>query len=174
MNKELAVALEIAEKQEADGIAWYSKIVEKCDSEAGKQMFRSFVEDEERHLRWVKSMAEGLGIDLSDAPLPRESIKTVFTAAKGEEEEVAKATDSQKDAISVALDMEKESYANYKQAAGKAEDPKVKEVFERLALEENQHYEMLTNTLEYLNNNDQWFLWTEQDLLTGDMSSLGH
>jgi hypothetical protein len=32
---------------------------------------------------------------------------------------------------------------------------------------------MLENTREYLDNNDEWFLWKEWGLLTGDLSSLG-
>ena len=48
-----------------------------------------------------------------------------------------------------------------------------KELFERLAQEENQHYKMLENTDEYLNENEKWFLTQEYGLLTGDMSSLG-
>jgi rubrerythrin len=69
--------------------------------------------------------------------------------------------------------MEKASYRNYIAAGDLAETPDVKEVFQRLAAEEDQHYQMLENTLDYLNSSGQWFLFSEGGLLTGDMSSLG-
>ena len=172
MNKDVAKALEIAEKQEQDGIDWYSKLADKCGSEAAEQMFRSFKKDEERHLQWVKHMAEGMGVDLSAAPLPRESIKTIFEEAADETDEYAEAPEEQTEAIDLALSMEKKSYKTYKQAADNADDPVVKATFERLAQEENEHYVMLENTREYLEHNDEWFLWEENALIMGDQSTL--
>jgi rubrerythrin len=172
MNKDVAKALEIAEKQEQDGIDWYSKLAEQCGSEAAEQMFLSFKKDEERHLKWVRNLAEGVGVDLSQAPLPRESIKTVFDEAEDHTDEYATSTEDQHEAIDIALGMEKKSYDNYKQAAEDSEDSVAKAMFERLAQEENQHYEMLENTMEYLENSDRWFLSQEQSLIMGDQSSL--
>ena len=172
MNKDVAKALEIAEKQESDGIDWYAKLADRCGSEAAKQMFLSFKKDEERHLKWVKNLADGVGVDLSQAPLPRESIKTVFDEADDETEDVAESTESQKEAIDVALEMEKKSFDNYKQAADDTGDAVARAMFERLAQEENQHYEMLENTREYLDNSDRWFLAEENALIMGDQTSL--
>jgi len=173
MDRELERAIESALQQEADGIEYYNEAAEKCSSAAGAHMFQSFVQDEERHLRWVKETARGMGVEVGDTPMPRERIKTIFAEARGELDDSARATQDEKDAISVALDMETKSFRNYKSAGRLAADEEAVALFERLAAEENQHYEMLQNTLEYLAANDQWFLWKEGALLTGDMSSLG-
>ncbi len=173
MASDFEEAVQKARKLELDGIEFYEKLAQNCPSPAGRQMFSSFASDEKRHLRVVKQLAEGLGADMSEYPMPRESIRTLFTEAAGELGDYAEATDDEKDAVEVALGMETESYKLYTNSADNAEDDKARELFERLAREENQHYEMLENTLEYLNANQEWFLWKEGALVVGDRTSLG-
>jgi rubrerythrin len=165
-------AVQKARKMEMDGIDFYSKLAEKCASEAGKTLFTSFTDDEKRHLRVIKEIAKGLGVDTHKLSMPRDTIRTIFADAAGKVDDYAEATQDEKDAIGVAMGMETKSYQLYSEAAKSAKDRPMRELFERLAEQENQHYEMLENTLEYLNSNDAWFLWKEGGLLTGDMSSL--
>jgi rubrerythrin len=105
--------------------------------------------------------------------MPADTIQTLFSKRESEVAGVASATGGEKDAIQTAMEMETASFELYGEAAGKASDEKTKQLFERLSEEENQHYRMLENTLQYLEDNQEWFLWTEGGLLTGDMSSLG-
>ncbi len=172
MNQELRDAVELARKLEQDGLSFYTEAAGKCPSASGRHMFESFAADEKRHLEWVERMAEGLGVDLTQAAMPREAIRSVFDKVKGQLAETAGATQDEKDAVAFALKMEDAGYQNYIAAAALAESPAVKEVFERLAAEEGEHYQMLENTLEYMNATGEWFLHFEGGLLSGDMSSL--
>ena len=172
MAQSIEEAVQQARKMETDGINFYSKLAEKCSSDAGKAMFQSFTEDEKRHLRVIKEIAKGLGVDAQKLPMPRDTIRTIFTAAAGKMDDYADATADEKDAIGVAMGMETKSFELYSGAAKSAKDKPIRQLFERLATQENQHYEMLDNTLEYLNTNQAWFLWKEGGLLTGDQSSL--
>ena len=165
-------AVQQARKMEIDGIDFYSKLAEKCASQAGKKMFESFTEDEKRHLRVIKEIASGMGVDVRKLPMPRDTIRTIFADAAAKADDYAEATDDEKDAIEVAMGMETKSYQLYSGAAKDSKDRPMRELFERLATQENQHYEMLENTLEYLDTNEAWFLWKEGGLLTGDMSSI--
>ncbi len=173
MAESLQDALQQARKMEMDGIDFYNKLAEQCASEAGKAMFTSFSDDEKRHLRIIKEVAEGMGVNAADLPMPRDTIRTIFADAAAKVDDYANATQDEKDAIQVAMGMETKSFQLYTESAAQADDASVKELFERLAAQEDQHYEMLQNTLEYLNNNEAWFLWKEGGLLTGDVSSLG-
>ncbi len=173
MNDELLGALERAQKLEIDGAEFYLDLAAGCASEAAAQMFRSFAADEQRHLRIVRDMAEGIGVDVGSMPTPREEMRTIFSEAAGRADAAAQASADEKEAVGVAMGMEKASFDLYTESAQEAEDDETRSLLERLALEENQHYEMLENTLEYLDASDQWFLWTEGALLTGDQSSLG-
>jgi rubrerythrin len=173
MQKELAEAFELAQKLEMDGADYYDKLAKECSSPAARRMFESFESDEKRHLRIVRDVAKGLGVDVAQMPMPRDEIATIFTSAAAQAEEVIQATESEREAIGVALSMETKSFQLYQDAAGKATDPTTRQLLERLAREENQHYEMLENTLEYLSANPEWFLWNEWALIVGDQSSLG-
>ncbi len=174
MNDSLKEALQLARKMEIDGMDFYGKAAENSGNTSAKSFFNSLALDEKRHLAVIEKVAAGVGVDVAEMSSPADSIRTVFSrldedAVSGE----LAATAGEKEAIEVALGMEKESYDLYAKAAENAGSEAQKNLFLRLQQEENQHYEMLKNTEEYLNDNDKWFLNTEGALLTGDMSSLG-
>ncbi len=173
MDPEFQKALDKARKLELDGIEFYSKAAERCFVQSGKQMFESFAGDEKRHLRVICDIAKGLGVDMSKQAMPRDEIRTLFAGLPAQVGEDAQANTSDLEAIRVAMGMETESYKLYKEQAGTASDASARRLFERLSHEENQHYEMLENTLEYLTDNQKWFLWKEWALIVGDQSSLG-
>jgi len=173
MGQSLNEAIERARKLELDGIEFYTEAARKCAHSAGARMFESFAQDERRHLEVVEKMAAGEGIDLSGVPMPRDAIRTLFSGAAEELGERVRASADEMEAVRIALDMETQSYRHYRQAAADAQDERTRSLLGRLAREENQHYEMLENTLEYLNTNAAWFLGTEWALIVGDQSSLG-
>jgi len=173
MEAELKDAFDMARKLELDGIEFYTRAAERCGVPSGKRMFESFANDECRHLRIINEVAQGLGVDLDNLPMPRDEIRTLFAEAEVRAGEDAEASADEQEVVRVAMGMETESYKLYKGAAEKAKDDLTRRLFERLAREENQHYEMLENTLEYLSDNRKWFLWKEWALIVGDQSSLG-
>ncbi|KPK62210.1 MAG: hypothetical protein AMK73_06530 [Planctomycetes bacterium SM23_32] len=173
MKPELKQALDQARKLEMDGIEFYTQAAEGCGVLSGKRMFESFAADERRHLRIITDLAEGIGVDVAGMPMPRDEIRTLFTEATERLGDYVEATSDESDAVRVAMGMEKESYDLYAGQAETADDEAVRQLFERLAREENQHYEMLENTIEYLTSNEEWFLWKEWALIVGDQSSLG-
>ncbi len=173
MNEELRAALQQARKLEIDGADYYGELAEKCSVESGRKMFHSFAQDEKRHLRIIEDVAKGMGVDVDKFSMPRDRIRTLFSDKKQELEKASEVSSDEREAVETALEMERKSYQLYRDSAEKAGDEETRTLFERLAREENQHYEMLENTLEYLNSNEQWFLWKEWALIVGDQSSLG-
>jgi rubrerythrin len=173
MDQELREAVEMAMKMEQDGLDYYLEAAAKCPSESARHMFESFAADEKRHLEWVGRMAQGLGVDMTQTSMPLQSLRSVFDKVRGQLDETAASTQDEKDAVAFALKMEAAGYKNYVAAAALATAPDAQAIFERLAAEESQHYQMLENTLEYMNATAEWFLYSEGGLLSGDMSSLG-
>jgi rubrerythrin len=172
MSGGLDEAIQLARKMEMDGIKFYTKAAAQAANPQGRMLFESLAADEKRHLQIVEKISKGFGVDVSAMPMPADSIKTVFTNARekiGEEEMVAA---GEKEAIRYAQGMEKDSYDLYVRCADQAEGAQEQTIFARLAEEENQHYVILDNTLEYLEQNAKWMLWDEYGLLTGDLSSL--
>ena len=173
MVENIEEALQLARKLEMDGIDFYTDASDKAASSQAKRLFDSLCGDEKRHLDVVEKIGKGMGVNVEDMPSPAENIETIFTEASEEIGERSKVSAAENEVIDMALDIERRSYKLYDDAAQETNDSDQKKLFERLAHEENQHYRMLENTREYLDNNDEWFLWKEWGLLTGDLSSLG-
>ncbi len=173
MNGKIEEVLQKARKMELDGIEFYSKASGNASNEMAKRFFASLVEDEKRHFDIIEKVGKGMGVDVESLPYPADSIKTVFSEFDDKSISEIAATAEEKDAVATALEMEKKSYDLYAEAAANAADDQQAQLFSRLEQEENQHYEMLQNTSDYLNDNEKWFLNVEGALLTGDMSSLG-
>lgn len=173
MNESLEEAIQTARKMEMDGIEFYGKAAENAGNPDAERFFQSLQSDEERHLDIVEKIGRGMGVDIDNMPTPEQGIRTVFSEVDPSVAADQEATAEEKEAVEIALGMEKDSYDLYDEAAENAEDEDQRALFERLAKEENQHYVMLENTLEYLQENSNWTLWKESGLLTGDMSSLG-
>ena len=147
MSEELNKALQKARKLEIDGADYYTQMAKKCGVESGKQMFHSFAGDEKRHLRIIEDVAKGLGVDVEKFPMPRDEIRTLFSEKKQELEDTSDVSSDEREAIETAMGMETKSFQLYRDSAEEADDEDTKALFERLAREENQHYEMLENTL---------------------------
>jgi rubrerythrin len=173
MDQEFRDALEKARKLEIDGADFYTKLAQMCASDAGRQLFESFAADERRHLKVVSDVAKGLGANIDDMPMPRDTIRTLFADIEANMEEATAASAEEREAVEVALGAEKQSFDLYQRAAKDADDEATRRLMARLAQEENQHYEMLENTLEYLDGNKEWFLWNEGGPIQGDQSSIG-
>ncbi len=98
---------------------------------------------------------------------PMQKVKTVFEEMKDQMQERISASKDDTEALKVAMDMEKEGFEFYKKTAAEATDPKSKALFERLIVEEEKHYQMFSNTLSFLNDTGNWFMWAEHSIVEG-------
>ena len=78
-----------------------------------------------------------------------------------------KAMDNEMEAVNIALKFEKEGFDFYKKSAVKAGSPKEKELFEKLSVEENDHYTILLETQKFLENTGQWYMYEERGIVEG-------
>ncbi len=173
MADSIEEAVQLARKMELDGIEFYGNAAENAGNPQAQKFFESLQSDERRHLDIVEKIGKGLGANVEEMGMPADNIQTVFSQADEAITADQQATAEEKEAVDMALAMEEDSYDLYEEAADKAEDEDQVKLFERLAKEENQHFVMLENTQEYLEEHEKWVLWDESGLLMGDMSSLG-
>lgn len=162
----LKEAIETAIKMETDAISFYGEAEKKTGHPFGKEMFRGFIKDETRHLKMLKDILEGLDIDF-EFVRPRDTIKTVFTELKDDMMQRVKAMQDEMEAVSIGLKMEKEGFDFYKKAATDAPTTKERELFERLAEEENDHYSILNETYNFLDNTGHWYMYEERGIVEG-------
>jgi rubrerythrin len=162
----IADAVQTAIKMETDAISFYEEAANKTQHPFGREMFKGFVKDEKRHLVMLLCLFKGMKIT-EEIVRPKETIKTVFSSLKTQMMERASAVQSEMDALRIALQMEKEGFHFYETAAANALSRQEKELFERLVLEENDHYTILNNTYTFLENTGQWYMYEEQGIIEG-------
>ncbi len=159
-------AIEISIKMEKDAISFYGEAAEKTGSPVGKKMFLTITEDEKRHLKMLSQIFRGLDITIEDVS-PMKNIKTVFESMKDEMMQKIEATTDELEAFNVAMQMEKEGMEFYEKAVSEVTSEKEKKLFERLALEEQQHYDIFANTHNFLSDTGNWFMWEEHSIVEG-------
>lgn len=159
-------AVEVAINMEKDAIKFYKECAEKVSHPFGKKMFLSFVEDEKRHLDMLKEIFKGLDITIKTSE-PMKNMKSIFETLKDQMMKRLSATTDDKNAMKIAMEMEKEGHDYYVKAAKEAKKEKEKKLFERLSYEEDKHYKILENTLSYINDSGNWYMWNEYSIVEG-------
>ena len=159
-------AVETAIKMETDAIAFYDEASIKCHHPFAKEMFKGFMKDETRHLKMLQDIFRKQSIT-SDFVRPKDTIKTVFSMHKAEMMERVKAMENEMEAVNLALNFEKEGYDYYRKAASEAGSSEERKLFERLAVEENDHYSILTETYAFLDNTGHWYMYEERGIIEG-------
>lgn len=161
----LTEAVEVAIRMETDAMKFYREASQKASHPAAKRMFEGFIKDEARHLRMLEDILKGLEIDPHVQGL--RDVRTIFSDLKDQMMQRITATTDEKEAIKIALEMEKRGYEYYKDALQKAEDPKEKKLFDVLVQEEEKHYQILQNTYDFLEDTGNWFMWDELSIVEG-------
>jgi rubrerythrin len=159
-------AIEIAKKMETDAIKFYNEASEKIKNPIGKRMFLSIVEDEKRHLDILSQIINGLSIEFQDIS-PKKNVKTIFETMKDEMMERVEATKDELEAFKVAMQMEREGIEFYKKALSETGTEEEKALFERLIKEEQEHYDIFSNTHFFLSDSGSWFMWEEHSIVDG-------
>lgn len=153
--------LDIAIKQESDGIKFYTEAAGKCRHHLGKAMFQSFVEDEKEHLKRLRKLQKAEIGSLKDAKHEsdtvgaKERLLSVFCQIKDKLEITIQPESDDIEAIKIAMEIEKGGHRLYEKAYEDAGDAREKELYKFLAKEEIIHYELLKNTYNYLNSVDK-------------------
>ena len=158
-------------KTEQDGIEFYAKAEKQTRHPLGKKMFSSFIADEKTHLRILKNLTEEM-LSAEDRGYlkekgPKAKLRTAFQESTSRAEKVTETNPDDIQALQIAMNMESEGYKYYTNAAKQATDPDIKALLSRLAKDENDHFEILQNTLFLLEKSGNWFLWEEKGLLDG-------
>jgi len=158
--------LEYAIQLERDGQEYYTEAAGAAGNPLGKAMFEALAADERRHEQVLRQLAEEMDIELP-AETPQQRIVTIFANLAPELREDLGAAPGDSAVIEKAIELEARSVEHYAAQATQADSARDKAVYEQLALEERQHITILRNTLTYLNDTGQWFLWDEGALLDG-------
>ena len=146
--KEIKMALQL----EKDGYAYYKKAAELCPNEYGKKMFEKLSKDEIEHLAKFKEIAEEIFGKIEEGQGKHLDIfeKIDFSSKSGEY-----------DALRHAIEFEERARKFFEESAKKAKNERIRELFQRIAKEEEMHKELLEAELNYLQKSGVWFDYQE-------------
>jgi len=154
-NREDIKAVRVAMEAEKGAYQAYSKAAKMTKNPRGKDMFQQLSEFEMNHYQRLKGLLKSLeekgewilyeGTSLKNKKIPLKTEKP-----KGQEQ----LTDL--DALKIAIREEKKARAYYRSMAELAKDPRGKDMYKRLAGEEELHEKLLNDQYYSLHNTGIW------------------
>ncbi len=159
-------SVELALKMELDAVEFYTKCAKKTKSPIGKKMFLSIADDERHHIACANKVVRGMGFEPSKTT-PKQDMKTIFEKNKKAVSQKVTATTDDLEALTIAMQMEKDGVEFYRKAADEASTPEEKALFECLIKDEEEHYAIFENTHSLLSDTRNWFMWDEHAIYEG-------
>ena len=151
------------------GQSFYREAAARTVSEDGRKVFQSLVEEEGRHLDYLRGQYASINqgkayLSIQEAMALAESVDPteIFPKAKSANQLIPDDTTDEQ-ALQLAMNFEKKGYDLYAQAAKQAASPEEKAIWDLLAKAEDEHYAYLADTLDYLSSNGKWY-FDDQEL----------
>ena len=160
LTDEIVSIIKEAIRLELDGQSFFEHVADATHNELGKKMFMKLANDEAQHLKvFSEIFTELVGEDwkkhIGDVKSKKASMIDALAkkVAQGGKEGRA----SELEAISIAMDLERNAIEFFGNAATKTTDNKARDVFNRIADEERLHFDLLQAQYDYLTNSGYWF-----------------
>ena len=170
-SEESINVLKYAVEKEKAAEDFYTEKTQTVQESAAREIFKSLAGDEHKHfemvselLKQAESGAETSTIILPPSLSPKERVETIFSGFKGGKLPSLSEKTTAREALTFALEIEKQSFNHYSQAAEDAENNETADVYRFLAGEENKHYIMIDNALDFIDDPGRW-LYEEENLI---------
>ena len=166
--------LELALKNEKTSYDMYADARGKSTTDLAKHTFQFLCDEESRHMKAIKeyfrALEEGREPDAVQEThvldYARGQLRSVFERFRGDVEAATAAQEQHMAAYEVAIDIEKTGYEFYKQASAQAETGFAKEFYAWLMNEENAHYDLISQTYDFLKRPDGFLAEMERWMQT--------
>ncbi|MGB9627690.1 MAG: ferritin family protein [Thermodesulfobacteriota bacterium] len=154
-HREEIKAVKMAMEAEMDAYQTYSKAAKRTKNPKGKDMFQQLSEFEMNHYQKLKALLKSLEdhgewILYEGTPFKKKKIPLKAGKIKGEEQL------NDLDALKIAIREEKKAQAFYRSMAELTKDQRGKDMYKRLASEEELHEKILNDQYYSLHNTGLW------------------
>jgi rubrerythrin len=156
-------ALAAATEMEKQGQTFYNKTAEKTKDKMTRDVFTFLSNEELKHIDSIKKFyaAEMAGEDIDFNSIINDvknvnAKKAIYKLFSGLDKK-APVDKSDMEAYKFARDFEKKGEKFYREAVEKATDPEVKKLFSFLVEEELRHFQMIDDSIAYLEDPAEWF-----------------
>ena len=166
----------IALEMEKKGYQAYMDAAHKAANRLGRSTLEAIAAQELEHIKVIEGFCQRPEADPEAAKMiglikhrdKKDYIRAIV--AKVGQELGAKddnAAEGLSEVYRIAMDLERESYLFYKQLAEEAVVPTVKAFFKYMMGQENTHFELFQETLEYLDRPGDWYREQERWIVEG-------
>jgi len=163
-------ALKLALKTEQDGRAMYLDAAARVRNPLAKSTMSTLAEEELVHIKLIEDFytdlkAGGVGVlseQLRKAAGYDLRRQTIFEAARGRMEATVVSDPDVFLAYKAAIKFEEDGARMYKDFSEKTGNETARRMYVFLNQQENEHYRILAETLNYLENPREWFLEQEK------------
>jgi rubrerythrin len=174
---DLIADTKLAIELEKKGYDFYIGTLAKIQNPLAASTFSSLAERELIHLEKVKEFYKNLtgeekladdwlkGVEIP--PRKEELLVPILNKLKQSLDKKFKTQQDINEAYGIAEGLEKDSYNLYEKISKETSEEIAKKFYTALAQEESEHYAILEETLEYLNNPGDWFKKEERWLVEG-------
>jgi len=157
---------------EEEGMRFFSDRAENAPSTLERNIFRSLAKDEAGHKAYLVRLRDDLlrtrDIDsMAEEGHPHRTPRQIFEESLATVQDPYSAEAEELEILRGAMEVEKRGYAMYSGAAKQVESIRARELFEHLAAEEQNHFQLLHNTYDYLANPEGWHGFDESPMLDG-------
>ena len=157
---EMSHALQTAVTLEKNGYNLYMLAAKKTKNPLGKSTLEAIAKKELDHIKAIQEFAKNKtnsAIKMIGPKSKKDLIKPIMAKLKKElDKKITKESDLE-NAYKIAIGLEKSTYAFYMELMALSKEPKAKDFFGFLMNEEKTHYELLSETLQYLNKPGDWY-----------------
>ncbi|MBU1652828.1 ferritin family protein, partial [bacterium] len=168
-------ALQYALKTERDGYQYFKDASDKAQHAVTKKFFAQLAEDEVEHIRLINEFHDALKDSAGTAELRipkdpenyKKRLKTIFDEARKDFDENVKQDTGILEVYRHSMDLETQAANFYKERRDVTKFEQVKKFYDWLFHFESGHYAMLSETLSYLENPEQWYLDFERSIFEG-------
>jgi len=175
--KDLIADTKLAIELEKKGYDFYVQTAAKTSNPLARSTLESLADREAEHLAKITEFHKNLtgeqklksdwlkGVELP--PKKEELLRPILQKLKATLDKEFKTEQDINDAYKIAEGLERDSYNLYLKIAKENENGTTKKFYSALAAEEQEHYEILDETLQYLNNPGDWFKKEERWIVEG-------
>jgi len=140
--------LEFALEKERLSREYYHQLAEKADNSGLTHIFEMLVQEEDKHCHIIEQMKNNIQGELTETSVLSDA-KDIFAGIK-ESAEKFDFNISEIDLYRQARDKEKSSRDFYLEKADQVDNPYHREIFSKLAEQEQRHYLLLDNICEFV------------------------
>ncbi len=139
---------------EKDSENYYRDLAEKTTQSGLKKILLMLANEEDKHYKKVEELSKNVKVDLQDSQILMNAVN-IFTEIKKNKLAVDVKT-SQVELYRKAQGFEKDSEKFYTDKANETDDLEVKGILLHLAKQEQNHFILLENIIQFISRPDQW------------------